>query len=293
MSICLENARNTEEKCPDTHCPFFLCFTTQSALSSRGWFHVCWRTNALTCVGVQTSWSQFSLSTTWVLGTEFRSSGLAAAPLHAEPPHLILKQSLWAPLCAGKQWFASEGSHRSRDSSRNGGHESNWPESQWLWAEWGQFKTHGFSCMQNRGAVFACICWLLCHNFRILQGSKQQNFRPQVGNLHTRLTPNCSRVSVVFSSLPASSLWIYAPNAPYLCCGVCAFSLFHLQGVLKLHLCYERCSLLFQSEWCSVVWVSRQHCAQSLYHLSSNRLHAHCIFLSKAQHQTFPPGQVL
>lgn len=155
------------------------------------------------------------------------------------------------------------------------------------------FRPMGFLVCKIRGTVFACNCWLLCHNFRILQGSKQQNFRPKVGNLHTRLTPNCSRVSVVFSSLPASSLWIYVPNAPYLCCGVCAFSLFHLQGVLKLHLCYERCSLLFQSEWCSVVWVSRQHCAQSLYHLSSNRLHAHCIFLSKAQHQTFPPGQVL
>lgn len=81
MRRCLENARNTEEKCPDTHCPLLLSFTTQSALSSCGWFYVCWWTNALTCVGVQTSWSQFSPSTTWVLGTEFRSSGLAASTL--------------------------------------------------------------------------------------------------------------------------------------------------------------------------------------------------------------------
>lgn len=59
-----------------------------------------------------------------------------------------------------------------------------------------------------------------CHNFCLLPGSKQQNFRPKVGNLHTRLTPNCSLVPVVFQSLPVSSLWIYVPNAPYLCCGV-------------------------------------------------------------------------
>lgn len=155
------------------------------------------------------------------------------------------------------------------------------------------FRPIGFLVREMGWEVFAYICWLLCHNFRILQGSKPQYFRPKVGNLHTRLTPNCSLVPAVFSSLPAPSLWIYAPNAPYLCCGVYAFSLFLLQDALKLHLCYGRCSLLFQSEWCSMVWVTGQHCAQSLYHLSFNRLHAHCIFLSKAEHQTFPPGQVL
>lgn len=220
MRIYLENARNTEEIFPDVHCPLSFCLPLHLP-----WIYLMWVIlYALeskcpgTCRGPQ-DWIQV----TWLGSKHPYMLSHLTSPLSVSFSNNHLAQISFGHHCVrGSSWFISEGTHSASDSSRNGDTRGTGLTLLSVTVAW-------FGAFLVRFIIFLCTNWgeqflpafvdCFVINFHTLQGSKQQHcfisaLEAKSWQLEQRLTPSYSLVPVAFSSLPASSLWSCALNAP-------------------------------------------------------------------------------